>query len=196
MARTATSSVGFNMRLKLKMIFFPSKSCNNSMTLQAVRVEFKQRDTVQAFKCAIAFCAFAFNDSTLSSSLRIFSRASRNSEVSCAFSSRSVEELSAAADIVVDDRDIEMAEGGTVDDGGGAEAGVGAAEGTLDSEVETAVLMGAGAGALAVRVGTIDGAEVDAEMAPESMLTRFGGLLFPAKNSFAVSAGSAESAGG
>ncbi len=97
---------------------------------------------------------------------------------------------------MVDERDIEMAEGGAVNDGGGAEAGVGAAEDALDSEVETAVLMGAGAGALAVRVGTIDGAEVDAEMAPESMLMRFGGLLFPAKNSFAVSAGSAESAGG
>ncbi len=71
--------------------------------------------------------------------------------------------------------------GGAVNDGGGAEAGVGAAEGTLDSEVETAVLIGAGAGALAVRVGTTDGAEVDAEMAPKSMLTRFGGLLFPAR---------------
>ncbi len=58
---------------------------------------------------------------------------------------------------MVDERDNGMAEGGTVDDGGGAEAGVGAAEGALDSEVETAVLMGAGAGALAVRVGTTDG---------------------------------------
>lgn len=97
---------------------------------------------------------------------------------------------------MVDERDNGMAEGGTVDDGGGAEAGVGAAEGALDSEVETAVLMGAGAGALAVRVGTTDGVDVDAEMAPESILMRFGGLLFPAKNWFAVSAGSAESAGG
>ncbi len=46
---------------------------------------------------------------------------------------------------------------------------MGAAEGALNSEVETAVLMGAGVEALAVRVGTTDGVEVDTEMAPKSI---------------------------
>jgi len=107
------------------------------------------------------------------------------------------ESSAAGADIVVEERDIEMAEYGAADDGGGAEAGVGAAEeGTLDSEVEVVVLMGSGAGALAARVGTSEGCDALAATAPESKFTSFAGALFPAKNSFAVRDGSAESVGG
>lgn len=106
------------------------------------------------------------------------------------------------ADIVVEERDIGMAErgvGAAAAEGAGAEAGVGAAEGGMlaGSKVDDAVLIGSGAGALAVRVGTTACAPVDALTAPDSKLTSLATTsFFPPKNSAALRLGSAESAGG
>jgi hypothetical protein len=155
-----------------------------------------------AFKSvSVALRMLAFMLSTCSSRLRSFSRASRSSALSCAFSSASAPSFPPDAtggwyaDVLRDGGALSCIGDSATGSGSGARAGAGAG-------ADAGAGAGAGAGGAADEVDVGAGVEKDGAAtaavvtAPVSSETSFSSGVLPEKNSPALSDGSDDGAGG